>query len=122
MASDARGDLLYASEKLGTACQIMATTEGRLRDRVFRAWVDQGHRAAPMGPGQAGVPMSEDLADRITAFSDRMSREPARADEGTIRATIDAMTDEEVADVADQVWSLWIEVLSELDEHWRSRN
>lgn len=117
----ARGDLLYANEKLGTACHIMATSRGDLRERVYQAWIRQGMRARPMGPGQAGVPMSEELAKRISDFSNRMSREPASRDEGTIRATIDAMTDEEVADVAEEIWSLWYEVKRELDDHSRSR-
>jgi len=109
-----KGDLLYASEKIGVAVVILATTHGTLQDRLLDAWVSQGHFALPMGPGQAGKPMSDELIQRLEAFNERMSSRPAKADEGSFAATILAFTDEEASDAARELTEINHQIQVEL--------
>jgi hypothetical protein len=109
-----KGDLRYASEKLGASVHILATTHGTLQERLLKAWMSQGHHALPMGPGQAGVPMSNDLIQRLEDFNDRMSCRPAVGDEGTFAATILAFSDEEASEAARELTELDFLVNAEL--------
>lgn len=89
------GDLIYANEKFSVALDIMATTEGSLRERLLDAYVSQAHHADPFRPG-LGPPISDGLAERIARFDTLMTATPATRGEGTIRATVDSFTDEQV--------------------------
>jgi hypothetical protein len=89
------GDVLYAHEKYAAARDILAEGELSLRDRLLDAYLSQAHRVAPLRIG-LGPEISDDLAARLDAFHSLMTATPAVADEGTITATVRAMTEEEV--------------------------
>jgi hypothetical protein len=120
--TSAKGDLIYASEKIGTAVDILATTDETLQQRLLNAYMTQGHYALPMGPGQAGIPMSDDLIQRLETFDERMSCRPAEAGEGTFAATILAFTSEEASDAARELTEINHQIASELAEHEASRS
>ena len=109
-----KGDLGYAAEKIGLSVSILATTHGTLQERLLNAWMNQGHFALPMGPGQAGRPMSDDLIERLENFNDRMSCRTARAKEGTFAATILSFTDEEASEAARELRDIEFHIQSEL--------
>lgn len=112
-----KGDLGYASEKIGVAVHILATTHGTLQERLLRAWVDQGHYALPMGPDQAGIGMSDELIERLEDLNERMSCRPAKANEGTFAATILSFTDEEASEAAKELYDINHQIEDELNDH-----
>jgi len=114
MVSD-KGDLLYAREKFGLSVGILATTHGTLQERLLNAYMSEGHHALPMGI-QAGLPMSGELIERLKAFDERMSRQPAKAGEGAFAATILSMTDEEASDAARELLEISYQVDRELED------
>jgi len=115
-----KGDLGYASEKTGVAVHLLATSHGTLQQRLLKAWTEQGHYALPMGLGQGGIPMSDDLIRKLEALNERMSSRPARTDdEGTFAATILSFTDEEASEAAEDLCEINLEIQSELEEHRR---
>jgi hypothetical protein len=116
-----KGDLNYASEKIGVAVDILATTHGTLQERLLSAYMSQGHFALPMGPGQAGIPMSDELIQRLEALDERMSCRPAKADEGTFAATVLAFTDEEASDAARELIAISHQIETELEDARRGR-
>jgi hypothetical protein len=115
------GDLIYASEKLSKAVRLLGCSDDPLAMRLERAWIE-GSFARPMGPGQAGIPMSDDLLARILALSERMSAVPAKADEGSIRSTISAMSVREMIAAADELLDIYFEVEAALEEAYAAHN
>lgn len=111
----ANGDLDYAHEKLGTSVDVLATSHGSLQERLWDAWISQGHRAVPMGPGQAGRPMSDELVRKLEAFNERMSSKDAVGNEGAYAASILTMTDEEASEAARELLSMHHQVEWELE-------
>ena len=112
------GDLHYAHEKIGLAVNTLATTHGTLSERLLEAWMGEGHHALPMGPGQAGPPMSDDLVDKLEAFDERMSCEPAKAKagEGRYAATILSHTDDEASEAARDLVEIDLQIEGELQD------
>jgi hypothetical protein len=74
-----------------------------------------------MGPGQAGLAMSDDLIQRLEAFNERMSSRPAVANEGTFTATILAFSDEEASEAAKELYDLKYQIESEIGEYEATR-
>lgn len=96
------GDIAYAQEKLRATVTSLADSEGALRDRLFNAYMSQGERT-PVVDGGRWYP---DLADRIKALHTRLTAAPAVANEGTIAASVAALTDDEVRDVVREILDL----------------
>lgn len=110
------GDLHYAHEKFATARYQLAIGDGTLRERFLRAYLDQAHHALPLRSG-LGPPISQELADDLNSFGDDMSRRSAVAGEGTIAATVAALTDDELHDAV----ARFLALASDLDrEYYRS--
>lgn len=107
-------DITYAHEKLRTTVETLAEGDGPLRDRLFSAYMSQGDRT----PVVDGSPWFPDLADRIRALHDRLTRTPAVAGEGTIAASIAALSDQEVRDVVREILDL--EAMVD-DLYWQER-
>jgi hypothetical protein len=85
----------YTHEKYSTARELLALSEGDLRERLLDAYRSQAHSAAD--PGRS-VPVA--IAERIRALHSTMTATPAEADEGSLAASVMAMTDDEVRDAA----------------------
>lgn len=107
-------DLSYAHEKYSVAVNIMATSDKTLRERLYDAFVSSAHLAYTEhgGLGPAADPETQ---ERLKSFHQRMTSTPAVGDEGTIAATINAMTDEEVQDAAREL----VEVASVVEWAYR---
>lgn len=87
-----------------------------MRDAVLEAWSHQGHHAMPMGPGQAGLPMSDELVERVKAFNARMTSTPAVGEEGTFAATILALGDDDASEAARELLDIGSHIESELHD------
>lgn len=96
------GDIEYAHEKLRATATTLADTEGSLRDRLLNAYMSQGDRI----PVVAGGERAPDLADRIRALHERLTATPSVAGEGTIAASIDALSDDEVRQIVQEILDL----------------
>lgn len=110
-----KGDLFYANEKISSAVETLATSHGTLQERLLNAWMSEGHHALPMGPGQAGAPMSDELIGRLEALNARMSCEPAKGNEGTFAATILSFSDDEASATARELLDIGFQIESELN-------
>jgi hypothetical protein len=111
-----KGDLYYAREKTSLAVSIMATTTGSIQERLLNGWMREGHHALPMGEGQAGLPMSDELIESLEAFNDRMSCRPALGDEGTFSATILALSDDEASAAARDLVEISYQIEAEIED------
>lgn len=111
-----KGDLNYAAEKIGSSVHIMATTHGTLQERLYNAWVYQGHHALPMGPGQIGIPMSDELIQRLVDLNERMSSITGEDGTGAYAATVLNFSDEEASEVAEEVYEINYQIRSERAE------
>ena len=114
--TSANGDLFYASEKISLALRIIATSHGTIQQRLLDGWLREGNHALPMGPGQAGRPMSQDLVDQLVSFNARMSCRPSVADEGAFSATILALSDEEAVAAAKELFDIEYQIDAELHD------
>ena len=95
-------DYDYAREKLRATVISLAESEGALRQRLLDAYTSQGDRT----PAVDGGTYAPDLADRIRALHKQLTRIPAVAGEGTIEATIMAVTDDEIRQVVHEIIDL----------------
>jgi len=89
----------------------MATTNGSLRDRLHGNYVWIASRV-DAGLGGTGAPLSEVLERRILELRGQLTRVPAPpgSDEGSVRATVDAMTDSEVERTAEELYDIAVEL------------
>jgi hypothetical protein len=99
-------DIDYAAEKWWIAIHTLAVGTSGLRERLLDAC-----RSGPIivhDPLSTGLgpKMSDELVDRMIAFAERITSTPALADEGTVAATISAMTEEELRRAAEEVLSI----------------
>ena len=101
------GDLGYANEKFAVGVRILATGSGRIRERLLDAYRGQIIQAnqGPSGASLKEPQVPDDLATDIAALHERMTRS-ANAGQGTVEATVNAMTDEEARETADWICSL----------------
>jgi len=105
-------DLFYAAEKFHQALDALATGEGVLRERLITACMCNitAHRAHPMRAG-LGPKMPAELVERIYDFTDRVTATAAVGNEGTLTATLNAMSDEELRSTAEELSSLSLKVI-----------
>lgn len=109
-------DLNYAHEKYAAAVRILALGTGDLRRRLLDAYLGSAHRAHPP-VGGIGPPASDEAVERINALHERMTSHEAVDDEGTITATVNAMSADEVHDAATEL----IDIAAVLDWEWHDR-
>jgi hypothetical protein len=89
------GDLHYAHEKYSAARDTLAEGAGSPRERLADAYLSQGSRASPLRRG-LGPEISDELSTRIETFDERMTSVAPEGDEGSIVATINSMTVDDV--------------------------
>ncbi len=84
-------DYLYGREKLGQTVHALAVGEGRLKDRLKEAYIQGLHVVSPKDhiPGE--------LRERFAKIKDRFVRE------GTLDASIEAMSDAEARQIVDEI-------------------
>ena len=86
----------YALKKLRKAQVILSTSSGPLRRRLGTAWVDQGQKA------DGAIPPGE-LADRYDLLHATLC---SSSRVGSIRASIDELSDKEVRAAAEELNAL----------------
>jgi len=91
----------YASEKFGAGVLTLAEAPGRIKERLLDAYLSQVMRAHPPDAG-----LSAEITKRINDLDARMTRVSEPAPNGTIAATVDAMTEEEASELAREIVEL----------------
>jgi hypothetical protein len=89
----------YLHEKFHTGLTILAEGHDRIKERLYNAYISQLNR------GEAREnDLPDDLRVKIDAFHARMTANNDPTGEfGDIRATVDAMTEDEAVDMAREV-------------------
>lgn len=113
------GDIHHAEEKYTTALRILATAQGSPRERLLLAYRDSATQAHPPLPGM-GPEVPAGVSERIERFHGRMTSAPAVADEGTIAATVYAMSDEEIQAAAEELVDIALALRQDLWENRRA--
>ncbi len=97
-------NLDYAWEKFVAAANTLAAGTGSLRERLVDAYRGQAFRADGFTP-----PLEDQgLRDRMLVLHQEMTHGDPVADEGTIAASINAMTEEQLQHEADEIFSIAI--------------
>jgi hypothetical protein len=94
----------YAIEKLDVAVDALAASASSIQDRLFNAYISALIRIKP----EEDLP--EELRPRFIAMSDRLTSAEPRAGEGSLRATLDVLADDEAVGIAQEVVNLWREL------------
>ena len=100
----------YPNEKLMVAIDVMATTEGSLRDRIHSGWMSFHTLQAKDFDGELKSKFVE-LHDALTAAGPVMSGEDVAV--GSVQNTLTHASDEEVRRIADMIASLYFGVARE---------
>ena len=98
--------LNYAFEKLNLAVSTLIG-QGDQRTRLFNALISNVLRVT------AEDFPNREVRDEFEAFMKSVSRVPARADEGTIRATVDQMDESEVDSACEKIFEFYTYVCEE---------
>ena len=107
MAADVpKGDSGYAAEKLGMAVYRLATGHGRIRDRLYDAFM-VFHPVNDRDIPPPLLPLWREVRDGLTCKSAKHPRE------GAINATLRGMRTEEAERIARRI----CELADRLDEH-----
>jgi hypothetical protein len=93
----------YGIEKFGKAVDSLATSASNWRDRLY-----DGFRCVyPIVPEED---LPEDLAPRFVALRQAITRIGAKHGEGTIKATINQMSEEEGERLMAEIYSIYEDV------------
>jgi hypothetical protein len=114
------GDLNYSCEKYGRAVELLAVGNGTLGERLLIAY-REAHHGLDGGAGN-GRPISDALLSHMRALNDRMTAVSATsAEEGTVSATIKAMTLDELKEAAQELMDVSFLLDNERTETTRGR-
>ncbi len=95
--------LSYAKEKLHVAVRTLAVSTDDIQNRLADAYSSSLSLI-----GKDDLPA--DLQEELTAIHQQITRVPAKGDEGTIRATVNTMSDDECLDLADKIFDMYSDV------------
>ncbi len=97
----------YADEKLWVAADALATGHGKLQDRLVSAVMGvHTLKRDDFIPGAAG----DALWQRFAEIIDGLTKEKARADEGTLAATARTLSDNDAQEFAERFFNLFVDV------------
>jgi hypothetical protein len=108
------GDLGYAHERFSVGVLILATHAGRIQERLIEAWTSQITYGATLMDG-TGPKFPDDLSAEVAALGTRMTSE------GSVQATVDAMTADDASEIARQIVHLDYAIAEALEEAWSLR-
>ena len=100
----------YTAEKLFKATNALVAGDGSLAERMKTAAIDG--RTFPV-PNEGSVP--DELRDRVQALHDAITAVEPKGEEGSIYATIDAMDEQELAELATKVFEVTLDFWIETD-------
>jgi hypothetical protein len=92
--------LIDAVDKFATGCRVLAIHPGRPHQRLLDAYRSQVMHAHPPA---SEIPV--DIAERIEDLHARLTSAPDQGD-GTIAASVWAMSDDEARECTAQIWSI----------------
>jgi len=90
-------EIHYACEQFGNAVHELAVNPGRIKERLIRACVDHVHHASSLSAN-----VSPDLNGAIADVQPRATTLPG-GEPGSITFAIEAVTEDEASDVANQI-------------------
>jgi hypothetical protein len=103
-------DPRHTEEKFAVAVSLLATGKGRINERILDAFIEQLHAARPADG------LSKETNRRIEQLHAKLNRVEAKGNEGTTKATITAMSEDEAAEVAWEIDSLNGRIRREIEE------
>jgi len=111
-------DYEYAYEKLAHALEALATSPGRIQERLYFAAVE-------LSPLRAAEHFPENLRDIFQKVSDACTKPksgddtPKARKEGTIKAACDELTDEEGSEIAALIFRLYDDIDERQRQPWK---
>ena len=91
----------YAREKVVSAIQTLTTGKGRIKDRLL----DATHHALVMVMGNTSY-MPEGIRSDVEWLNDKLTKHKAEGSEGTFKATLDKMSEDEAVEIASVIFDL----------------
>jgi hypothetical protein len=101
-------DLYYMKEKYGVAVHLMATSDGTLRQRVRDAYVTSVRIAHTVEGGRPEAQASAALIKRMDDLAEKVTQD------GTYDTSFSVMSDERIAEVAEDIYDIHLEIVGEL--------
>lgn len=95
--------LFGAEQHYATGVRRLALGNGTLRERLKRAYLEA---AFAMADDDAEPACSAELQHRIAQMHRLMTQRPALANEGTVSASVNAMSDDDVRAAAEELLSI----------------
>jgi hypothetical protein len=96
----------YTAEKMYVAVNSLVTGDGSLRDRLFYAWLG----CHTLNPETKEDFPNNDLRSRFRTLVDEMSSKPALRDEGTVRATLNQASENDLRRWATEFFDIFREI------------
>jgi hypothetical protein len=93
----------YAREKFTAGVHMLAEGQEDVRRGLIDAYVEASH-------GRRDKQLPPAMAKRIEALHQRMTRVTPKGEEGSIAATVAAMTDEEVVEAVHEIEAIALEL------------
>lgn len=90
----------YLHEKFTVAVGALAASNEPIKDRLYNAYISALHHLRPQE-------MPPDIRDDWHKLTEQITRIQAVGDEGNLRATLNAMTDDEAVEIADQIVNIF---------------
>lgn len=89
----------YNMEKLSNAVRSLATGKGSIQDRLINAYI---YHLIHVNPDF----LSEDNKVLYLSLQDKVTRKEAKGNEGSVKATVELMSDDEAQEIASQILDL----------------
>lgn len=93
----------YAHEKLTIAVEILATSPSDIKDRIETAFNSSIIHIFPED-------LPEDLGEKLKNLQNQVTRINAEGNEGTLKATMKTISEEEAFEIAKKILDLFLEV------------
>lgn len=98
----------YLVEKFNKGIFLMvASSERSLAKRLGDAFLGEVHLA----DASQTATIDDELRDRIRALHERMTERPDPSDIGTIRATVELMTEDDARELANEMYDIHLNLL-----------
>lgn len=98
--------LVYAREKLHLAVNTLSTGTADIKTRLRDAYI------SCLLPLEA-EDLPANLQPELEAIQEEIDRIPAQGDEGSVQATLNTMSDDQCAEMAQKIFSLYEAVIRE---------
>jgi len=110
------GDASYTHEKFEKALSTMVLEDGTVRERLYRAYIDEIIHVMPLEPGPQPQ-LSDDLQSKVEGFITKF--DPPSEEPNQIHEVIASMSDPEIFELAEELMTLTYQLRDEIAQHSR---